>query len=60
MHDARIERAASLETSVREHVQHLAILAENIGFEFLDAVRVRDSTQMLQQDRADTAALGLV
>ena len=60
MHDARIERSPSLETSMREYVEHLPILAQHIGFEFLDAVRIRNPTQMLQQNRPDTAALELV
>jgi hypothetical protein len=44
MHDARIERALSLETAVREYLEHLAILAQHVGFEFLDAVRIGDTT----------------
>ena len=44
MHDARVQSAAAFEAAVREYFQHLAILAENVGFEFLDPVRIRDST----------------
>ena len=60
MHDARIKRSLPLETAVREYFQHLAILTQHVGFEFLDAIRIRDPTQMMQQDRADTASLELV
>src|ERR1700688_556491 len=57
MHDARVQTAAALETAVREHLEHLAVLAEHIGLEFRDAVRVGDATQMFEQHRADAAAL---
>ena len=60
MHDARIERSASLETSVREYVEHLPILAQHVGFKLLDAVSIRNATQMLQQDRGDAVSLELV
>jgi hypothetical protein len=45
---------------VREYFEHLAILAEHIGLELRDAVRVRDTPEMLEQDRTDTVTLELV
>ena len=56
-HDARIQSAMTLETAVREHLQHLAVLAEHVGLEFRDPVRIGDETQMFEQQRADAAAL---
>ncbi len=49
-----------LEAAVREHLEHLAVLAEHVGLELCDPVRVGDETQMLEQHRGDTAALELV
>jgi acetyl-CoA acetyltransferase len=60
MHDARLERAMLLKTAVGEDLEHLAVLAEHVGLEFLDTVRVGDASQMLQQICADAAALEAV
>ena len=42
---------------MREHLEHLPVLTEHVGFELRDAVRIGDKTQMFQQQRADTASL---
>ena len=60
MHDARSQRSAALEATVREYLEHLAVLAEHVGFKLADSVRIGDETQMLQQQRADAVALELV
>src|SRR5208282_2040694 len=60
MNDARIQRAVHLETAVREYLQHLAVVAEHVGFELRDPVCLSDETQMFEQQRADAAALELV
>ena len=57
MHDAHIQRAPALEAAVREHLEHLAVLAEHISLEFRDSVRIGDQSQMLEQDGADAASL---
>src|SRR5271156_7032002 len=59
MHDARIQRSLGLETAVREHLQHLAVLAEHISLELRYAVRIGDQTQMIEQQGADAVALDL-
>ena len=60
MHDARVQRALALEAHVRENLEHLAILAEHVGLEFCDAVRIVDTSQMFEQERADAVSLELV
>ena len=60
MYDARIQRAVDLETAVGEYLQHLAVVAEDVGFEFRDPVCISDKTQMLEQQGGDAAALELV
>ena len=60
MYDARIQRATALETAVSEYLQHLAVVAEHVGFEFRDPVCIGDKTQMFEQQSADAAALELV
>ena len=60
MHDARVQSAPGLKAAVREHLQHLAILAKYIGLEFLDSVRIGNQAQMFEQQRADAAALEAV
>ena len=57
MHDSNIQRAPALEAAVREHLEHLAVLAEHISLEFRDSVRISDQSQMLEQDGADAASL---
>src|ERR1700691_3919904 len=57
MYDTRIQSAVALETAVREHLEHLAVLAEDVGLEFRDTVRIGDATQMFEQQRADAVAL---
>ena len=57
MHDARVQGSLALETAVREHLQHLPVFTEHIGLEFRDPICIRDKTQMLEQQRADTASL---
>jgi len=56
MYDARIQRATALETAVSEYLQHLAVVAEHVGFEFRDPVCIGDKTQMFEQQSADAAA----
>jgi len=60
MHDARVQGAAALETAVREHLEHLAILAEHVGLEFRDPVCFGDTSQMFEQQRADAVSLEFV
>src|SRR5580700_7497170 len=60
MHDARVQRSAALEAAVREHLEHLTVLSEYVGLEFRDSVRIGDTAQMLEQQRADAMALELV
>ena len=43
-----------------EHLQHLAVVAEHVGFELRDPVCVGDKAQMFEQQSADAAALELV
>ena len=40
-----------------EHLEHLPVLAQHVGLELRDPVRIGDKTQMLEQQRADAAAL---
>jgi hypothetical protein len=60
MHDARLQGSLALETAVREQFQHQPVLAQNIGLELRDPIRIGDKTQMFKQKRADTAALETV
>ena len=60
MHDARIQRAVNLEAAVGEHLEHLAIVAQHVGFEFLNSICGGDEIQMIEQKCADTVALEFV
>ena len=60
MHDARIQRTTAREDTVREYLQHPAVLAEHVSLEFRDPVRIGDETQMFEQQSADAAPLELV
>ena len=60
MHHARVQSSEALEAAVREYFQHLAVLAEHVGLEFRDSVRVCDEPQMFEQQRPDAAALEAV
>ena len=60
MDDAGVERAVHDEAARREHLEHLVVLAEHVGLELGDAGGARDRRQVLEQQRADAAALVLV
>ena len=60
MHDARVQRAMALEAHVREHLEHLPILAEHVGLEFRDSVRFGYASQMFEEQRADAVSLEFV
>ncbi len=50
-------RRVTREAAVREHLQHLVVLAEHVGLELRDAAAARDRSQVLEQHRADAPAL---
>ena len=58
--DAGVGRATDLQTAVPEDVEHLVVVAEDIGAELRDAALARDAQQMLEQQRADAAPLVLI
>src|ERR1700735_2124805 len=60
MHDARLDRVVSLEAVVREYLEHLAVLAEDVGLELCHSIRVGDKTEMLEENRCDAMPLELV
>src|SRR5277367_813034 len=60
MHHARLDRVVSLEAAVREQLEHLAVLAEHVSLELCHPIRVGDKTEMLEQNRGDTAVMELV
>ena len=55
--DAGVGRATDLQVAVPEDVEHLVVVAEDIGAELRDAALARDAQQMLEQHRADAAPL---
>jgi hypothetical protein len=57
VHDARVARALHDEPRRGEHVQHLVVLAEDVGAELLDPGAPRDAEEVVEQDRADAAPL---
>ncbi len=57
---AAIAAALHVESGAGEHVEHPLVLGEHLGLEALDVVGTRDCGQLLEQVRADAAALLVV
>ena len=51
--DARVEAAVHGPTGLGEHREHAAVVAERLGGETLDPVRLGDRRQVLEQQRGD-------
>jgi len=57
VHDAGLRRALDHEAGRREDLQHLVVLAEDVGLEVRDAARTCDRGQVLEEDGADPTTL---
>ena len=60
MNDAILVGAVMLEAALAEDIKHVTIRRHHLGGKFLDAAGVRDTPQMLEQQRRDAAALVFV
>ena len=54
---AAVDRAANLEAARPEHLQHTVVLAEHVGLELVDAVRLGEVRELLEKERGDASPL---